>query len=72
MTLQDIKPKLDSFVNLLNVSKMLIPADKAPKLLHLAELAGALVQTNEFQQVAVFTVNTVEELVTHFVRKAKV
>jgi hypothetical protein len=72
MTLQDIKPKLDSFVNLLNVSKMLIPADKAPKLLHLAELVGALVQTNEFQQVAVFTVNTVEELVTHFVRKAKV
>jgi hypothetical protein len=72
MTLQDIKPKLDSFVNLLNVSKMLIPADKAPKLLHLAELTGALVQTNEFQQVAVFTVNTVEELVTHFVRKAKV
>jgi hypothetical protein len=72
MTLEDIKPKLDSFVNLLNVSKMLIPADKAPKLLYLTELAAALVQTNEFQQVAVFTVNGVEELVTHFVRKAKV
>lgn len=71
MTLEDIKPKLDSFVNLLNVSKMLIPADKAPKLLHIVELTSALVQTNEFQQVAVFTVNSVEDLVTHFVRKAK-
>lgn len=70
-TLESLKPHLDKAVSILNVSKMVIPADKAPKLYEAVGLLADLVQTPQFAAFAVFSVNWLEETVKRFAHKAQ-
>jgi hypothetical protein len=66
-----IRTKLRTAISLLDMAKMFIPSDKAPKLAEFCGLTSALMQTREFEEIAYFSANLIDSLVNHFANKIK-